>query len=193
MSAWNFSGENIQVDTPMASVMPVMVFTRDHKAQTIESIIAEVKRFEAEHGNPDVSFKLATGNVGVMAATNEAVSAAQWPIMGCVFGAVILLCLISFRSVRGTLCILIPLVIVSLLTSVAIFHVWYHYRLVNLGFELGKEINRHQALVEENRKLHLELATRKRTGTLEDIANRLGLRACEPSDVVNIKPAQESP
>jgi len=97
------------------SVMPVMVFTRDHKAQTIESIVAEVKRFEAEHGNPDVSFKLATGNVGVMAATNEAVSAAQWPIMGCVFGSVILLCLVSFRSVRGTLCILIPLALVSLL------------------------------------------------------------------------------
>ena len=98
------------------SVMPVMLFTRDHKAETIEEIVAAVKQFEAEHGNPDVSFKLATGNVGVMAATNEAVAAAQWPIMVCVFGAVILLCLISFRSVRGTLCILIPLGLVSTLS-----------------------------------------------------------------------------
>lgn len=98
------------------SVMPVMLFTRDHKAQTIEQIVAEVKKFEASHGNPQVSFKLATGNVGVMAATNEAVAAAQWPIMGCVFGSVILLCLISYRSVRGTLCILIPLGIVSVLS-----------------------------------------------------------------------------
>jgi predicted RND superfamily exporter protein len=98
------------------SVMPVMLFTRDHKAQTIEEIVAAVKRFEAGHRNPDVSFKLATGNVGVMAATNEAVAAAQWPIMACVFGAVVLLCLISFRSVRGTLCILIPLALVSTLS-----------------------------------------------------------------------------
>jgi hypothetical protein len=98
------------------SVMPVMLFTRDHKAQTIEEIVAAVKRFEAEHGNADVSFRLATGNVGVMAATNEAVAAAQWPIMLCVFGAVILLCLVSFRSVRGTLCILIPLALVSTLS-----------------------------------------------------------------------------
>jgi hypothetical protein len=98
------------------SVMPVMLFTRDHKARTIEQIVAEVKTFEANHGNRDVSFKLATGNVGVMAATNEAVAAAQWPIMACVFGAVILLCLVSFRSVRGTLCILIPLGLVSLLS-----------------------------------------------------------------------------
>jgi hypothetical protein len=93
-----------------------MVFTRDHKAQTIEQIVSEVKAFEASHGNTDVSFKLATGNVGVMAATNEAVAAAQWPIMGCVFGAVVVLCLVSFRSVRGTLCILVPLGLVSLLS-----------------------------------------------------------------------------
>jgi hypothetical protein len=98
------------------SVMPVMIFTRDHKARTIEQIVTAVKQFEAGHGNPDVSFKLATGNVGVMAATNEAVAAAQWPIMACVFGSVILLCLVSYRSVRGTLCILIPLGVVSLMS-----------------------------------------------------------------------------
>ncbi len=98
------------------SVMPVMLFTRDHKAETIEQIVGEMKAFEASHGNPDVSFKLATGNVGVMAATNEAVGAAQWPIMACVFGAVVVLCLLSFRSVQGTLSILIPLGLVSLLS-----------------------------------------------------------------------------
>ena len=97
------------------SVMPVMLFTEDHKAATIERIVDAVKRYEAAHGNPDVSFKLATGNVGVMAATNEAVAAAQWPIMACVFGSTILLCLISFRSLRVTAAIVIPLGIVSLL------------------------------------------------------------------------------
>jgi hypothetical protein len=98
------------------SVMPVMLFTRDHKAETIEQIVGEMKAFEASHGNPDVSFKLATGNVGVMAATNEAVRAAQWPIMACVFGAVIVMCLLSFRSLQGTLSILLPLGLVSLLS-----------------------------------------------------------------------------
>jgi len=98
------------------SVMPVMLFTDDHKAATIERIVREVKKFEASHGNRDVSFKLATGNVGVMAATNEAVAAAQWPIMACVFGSTILLCLVSFRSWRGSLAILLPLGLVSLLS-----------------------------------------------------------------------------
>jgi predicted RND superfamily exporter protein len=97
------------------SVMPVMLFTADHKADTIERIVAAVKRFESQHGRPDVSFKLATGNVGVMAATNEVVDAAQFPILVWVFGSVIVLCLATFRSVRGTLCIIIPLALVSLL------------------------------------------------------------------------------
>jgi len=98
------------------SVMPVMLFTADHKAATIRRVVDEVKAFESANGNPAVSFRLATGNVGVMAATNEAVDDAQYPIMLCVFGSVILLCLVSFRSVRGTLCILIPLGLVSLLS-----------------------------------------------------------------------------
>ena len=99
--------------------MPVMLFTADHNAETIRRVVDEVKAFEARHGNPAVSFKFATGNVGVMAATNEAVDETQYPIMGCVFGAVTLLCLLcllSFRSIRPTLCILIPLFLVSLLS-----------------------------------------------------------------------------
>jgi predicted RND superfamily exporter protein len=96
-------------------VMPVMLFTADHKAETIDRIVAAVKAFEDGHGHPDVSFRLATGNVGVMAATNEAVAAAQFPMLAWVFGAVVLFCLISFRSLRATLCILLPLVVVSFL------------------------------------------------------------------------------
>lgn len=97
------------------SVMPVLIFTTDHKAETIDRIVAEIKRFRAEHGSEDVQFRLATGNVGVMAATNETVAAAQFPILVGVFAAVILLCLITFRSVRATLCIILPLGLVSLL------------------------------------------------------------------------------
>jgi predicted RND superfamily exporter protein len=56
------------------------------------------------------------GNVGVMAATNEVVAAAQFPILAYVFAAVIVLCLLTFRSVSATLCIVLPLALVSLLT-----------------------------------------------------------------------------
>jgi hypothetical protein len=95
--------------------MPVYIYTADHKAETIDRIVREVKAFGREHGSEDLRFRLATGNVGVMAATNEAVSAAQFPMLAWVFAAIILLCLITFRSLRATLCIVIPLALVSLL------------------------------------------------------------------------------
>lgn len=97
------------------SVMPVMIFTKDHKAETIDKIISEVKSYRDQHSDEDVTFRLATGNVGVMAATNEEVSAAQFPILLYVFGAIILLCFYEFRSIRAVLCIILPLGLVSLL------------------------------------------------------------------------------
>ena len=97
------------------SVMPVMIFTRDHKAETINNIVAEVKNYRADHESENLRFRLATGNVGVMAATNEEVEAAQFPILLYVFGAVILLCLYEFRSLRSVLCIILPLALVSIL------------------------------------------------------------------------------
>ncbi len=66
-------------------------------------------------GEDCLRFRLATGNVGVMAATNEEVKAAQTPILLYVYGAIVLLCLITFRSIRGTICIVLPLVLVSYL------------------------------------------------------------------------------
>jgi len=97
------------------SVMPVYVYTVDHKAETIDRIVEAVKAFAAEHADEGLRFRLATGNVGVMAATNEAVSAAQFPMLVYVFSAIIVLCLVTFRSLRATLCIVIPLALVSLL------------------------------------------------------------------------------
>ena len=101
---------------PDCSVMPVMIFTEDHKAETIDRVVATVKQYRDDHvDDATMRLRLATGNVGVMAATNEEVSAAQFPILLYVFGAVSLLCLIQFRSIRAVLCILLPLGLVSLL------------------------------------------------------------------------------
>jgi predicted RND superfamily exporter protein len=97
------------------SVMPVMIFTADHKAETISHVVDTIKSYQAENGTDKVKFRLATGNVGVMAATNEEVSAAQFPILIYVFSAIIILCLLTFRSLRATLAITLPLGLVSLL------------------------------------------------------------------------------
>jgi hypothetical protein len=101
-----------------ASVMPVMVFLSDHKAETLTAVTDAVKVFAAANPSAKAKFLLASGNAGVMAATNEVVKATQTPIVLWVFGCVIALCYITFRSVKPVICIVVPLAIVSFLTYV---------------------------------------------------------------------------
>ncbi|WP_299806299.1 MMPL family transporter [uncultured Shewanella sp.] len=99
------------------SVMPVYLFLKDHKAETIELVIAKVNQLQKQLDNDQIQFKLASGPVGVMAATNEAVAEAQLPMMLYVYGAVFILCLISFRSLRATIAVILPLYVVSTLAQ----------------------------------------------------------------------------
>ena len=99
------------------SAMPVILFLEDHKAETINRVVDATKLAAEELGNDSLSFKLASGPVGVMAATNEAVEAAQIPMMLYVYGAVIALCLLSFRSLRATIAVVVPLYVVSTLAQ----------------------------------------------------------------------------
>jgi predicted RND superfamily exporter protein len=97
------------------SAMNVSVFTRDHQAETLAHIVSEVKRFQEAFDSEQLRFHLASGNAGVMAATNEAVAAADHWVNWALFCAVTLLCLATFRSVAVTLCIVLPLGLVTVL------------------------------------------------------------------------------
>ncbi len=97
------------------SVMPVLAFTEDHKEETLIRVVDATKAYIADNPSDTVTFRLATGNVGVMAATNEAVAAAQFEILMWVYGAIVVLCLLTFRSIRATLCTVLPLSLVSVL------------------------------------------------------------------------------
>ena len=122
------------------SAMPIMIFTADHRAETIARIVKRVKELRDEMNMGDLNlklehevleemasegdvtpeslkFRLATGNVGVMAATNEDIAAAEKPMLALVFISIIILCLVTYRTVLGTLCIVLPLVVVSTLAE----------------------------------------------------------------------------
>jgi hypothetical protein len=105
-----------------ASVMPVMIFLSDHKAETLTAVTDAVKSFGAANPSDKTKFLLASGNAGVMAATNEVVKATQIPIVLWVFGAVIVLCYLTFRSYRPVLCIVLPLAIVSCLAYALMYY-----------------------------------------------------------------------
>ncbi|MCY7388224.1 MAG: MMPL family transporter [Burkholderiales bacterium] len=100
---------------PDCSAMQVLVNTTDQQGETLKRLVAEVKNVAKESSSDKLEFKLATGNMGVAAATNEAVDSARYEMHAAIFGALLLMCWATFRSLRATLCILIPLAIVSVL------------------------------------------------------------------------------
>ena len=99
------------------SAMQVLAFTRDHQGTTIAHIVREIKRFAREHDSDEVKFLLASGNVGVMAATNEAVDAAEVAMLMSIFGSITLFCWLTFRQWQAVLCIIVPLMLVSILCN----------------------------------------------------------------------------
>ncbi len=100
---------------PDCSAMQVLVNTTDQQGETIARLLGEVKAFAAQNNSDKIEFKLATGNMGVTGATNEAVDKARWEMNFAIFGALLVMCMVTFRSLRATLCILIPLALVSIL------------------------------------------------------------------------------
>mgnify|MGYP002631200057 CR=1 FL=1 len=65
--------------------------------------------------NETLQFKMAAGNAGVEAATNIVIREAQTKMLLWVYGVVIALCLSNFRSLRITVCIIVPLMLTSVL------------------------------------------------------------------------------
>jgi predicted RND superfamily exporter protein len=51
-----------------------------------------------------------------MAATNDVIRSAQFRMVLCIYAAVLLLCLLAFRSWRPAVCIILPLGLVSVLS-----------------------------------------------------------------------------
>jgi uncharacterized protein len=101
------------------SVMPVLIFSQDHQADTIDRIVAAAESYAAADRSERLTFRLASGNLAVIAATNDVVEAAQIPILLYVYAAIIGLCLLTFRSIRAVLCIVLPLGLVSVLIYAA--------------------------------------------------------------------------
>ena len=97
--------------------MQILVFLTDHEGATVAHVLEEAKRIIAGIEVPGVAFKLAGGNIGVMAASNEAVKHAEVVMLAALFFSVALFCLLTFRSVRAVLCILVPLAIVAVLCN----------------------------------------------------------------------------
>ena len=99
------------------SLLSLYVYLADHKAETLNRVVATSEAFIAEQQLPEVKFMLAAGSAGIEAATNIVVEKAMQEMLYWVYGAVILLCWVTFRSWRAVLAAILPLILTSILAE----------------------------------------------------------------------------
>ena len=116
------NGSAQQFYNDSCSMAPVLLFLEDHKAETLERVVEATRQFAVANNTDDIKFLMATGNSGVEAATNEVISSAQNQILIWVYSVVSILCLITFRSIRAVICIILPLALTSLLCQALMVH-----------------------------------------------------------------------
>jgi predicted RND superfamily exporter protein len=98
-------------------LLTVYVYLRDHKADTLSRVVNHVEAFAQVNNTADTQFMLAAGSAGIEAATNIVVKDAWRTMLVMVYGAVVLLCFITFRSWRAVVVAVLPLVVTSFLAE----------------------------------------------------------------------------
>ena len=116
----NYGAQQASVNNPDlfntdCSVMPVIAYLSDHRAETLARVVAVADQFAKEHSTKEREFQLAAGSAGIEAATNIVVRKAWTQMLLLVYAAVILLCFITFRSWRAVVVAVVPLIITSVL------------------------------------------------------------------------------
>jgi len=116
----NYAAQQASVNNPdlfntECSVMPVIAYLADHKAETLARVVDTAAEFARAHDDKDRRFLLAAGSAGIEAATNIVVEQANRTMLLYVYAAVIVLCLITFRSWRAVVVAVVPLVLTSIL------------------------------------------------------------------------------
>lgn len=100
---------------PGCSVWPMLVYLDDHKAETLTQVVNTLEQFNEEWPSAKADFLGAAGTAGFEAATNIVVEKANREMLFYVYGAVIILCMLTFRSVAGVVCAVVPLMLTSIL------------------------------------------------------------------------------
>jgi predicted RND superfamily exporter protein len=106
---------NLDYVDPGCSIWAMPIYLSDHKAETLSRVVDTLEQFNDDWPSADIEFLGAAGSAGFEAATNIVVEKANREMLYYVYGAVILLCLLTFRSIPGVICAVLPLMLTSIL------------------------------------------------------------------------------
>lgn len=116
------------------SAIPIFVYSSDHKAETIDMIVASANEFiDEQPEDSPVQFQLATGNVGVMAAANDVIRETEPTVLAWLFLGIGLCILLAFRSITSLICILVPLWLVSVVSYAVMVYLQIGVKVSNLA------------------------------------------------------------
>jgi predicted RND superfamily exporter protein len=100
---------------PNCTILPVHLYLADHKAETIRNVVSAAKALRDTEPLKGVRVRLASGNVGVLAATNEVLEHTELPMMLYVYLTIILLVFFTYRDWRATVACCLPLTLATVL------------------------------------------------------------------------------
>jgi len=89
---------------------------------------------------------------------------------------------------RGRVSRFLALCIIAALLASSLFYVWSRVLVINLGYDLSEALEVHWKLVQENKKLHIEIALLKSLGRIERIArDELDMEKPLPGQIILMK------
>jgi len=95
------------------SMSAVHIYLADHKSSTIKRVINATKDFRDKNKLSTVKIRLASGNAGVLAATNEELEKSELPMMLYVYAAIAILTYLAYRDFRAVIACCLPLTVAT--------------------------------------------------------------------------------
>ncbi len=111
----------------------VSVWYKDHRGKTIERALDRAQAFidsDRQAEKDGLSVRLASGSIGLLGATNNAVARSELNILLLVLAAVFVTCSITYRSFVAALLLLIPVNVSNLIAAAAM-----------VKMEIGLDVN----------------------------------------------------
>ncbi|XSS65555.1 efflux RND transporter permease subunit [Pseudomonas sp. B11] len=97
------------------TLLPINLYLADHKASTLKRVVRAVEDYREQYPMAGVTVRLASGNAGVQAATNEVVESSELPMMLYVYLTIVLLVFLVYRDWRAMLACCLPLTLATFL------------------------------------------------------------------------------
>lgn len=114
-NAIGLAPEGANLYNPGCTILPVHLYLADHKAGTLKAVAAAVKAFREREPDARIKVRLASGNAGVQAATNEVLETTELPMMLWVYATIVALVLVTYRDWRAMVACCLPLTLATLL------------------------------------------------------------------------------